>query len=137
MISYSGTFEGTGNSAVGITGWTRNPLVEYFIIENYSASFQPNCALNATQHKGQLTAEGSTYDLYMAFRTDDGPAVYLAVRRERRSAGKVDVGVFFGGWERAGMALGKGMEYQVVACEASYYAESRGRCEFTVLGEAY
>lgn len=34
-INFGGTYSPNGNSYLAVYGWTRNPLVEYYIVESY------------------------------------------------------------------------------------------------------
>lgn len=40
-IKYSGTYNATGPGYLAVYGWTRNPLIEYYILESY-ADLAPN-----------------------------------------------------------------------------------------------
>jgi endo-1,4-beta-xylanase len=55
-----------GTVAFQVYGWTKNPLVEYYIIEDYT---------NANQYagggsKGTVTCDGSDYTIYETTRTN-------------------------------------------------------------------
>ncbi|KAF4497622.1 endo-1,4-beta-xylanase [Fusarium agapanthi] len=63
-INYGGSFSPQGNGYLCVYDWTRSPLVEYCIIENYG-SYNPG---SAGQHKGTVYNDGDTYDLYQTTR---------------------------------------------------------------------
>jgi endo-1,4-beta-xylanase len=59
VISYTGKYTPNGNSYLSVYGWSTNPLVEYYILENFG-TYNPSSGLT---HKGSLTSDGSTYDV--------------------------------------------------------------------------
>jgi hypothetical protein len=64
------TFTGTHKAAAGtvtfqVHGWTKNPLVEYHIIEDYTNANQYAC----DGSKGTVTCDGSDYTIYETTRT--------------------------------------------------------------------
>ena len=48
-----------GTSLVSLYGWSTNPLVEYYVMENYH-----NIATHARHVKGTVTSDGGTYNIY-------------------------------------------------------------------------
>lgn len=135
VISYSGTYRPHGNSILGIYGWTRSPLTEYYIMDNYGSHFPGSSGT----YRGTLTVNGGTYTIAEATRRNataiiDGSVnerfkVFMSVRNSKRTGGTIDVGAHFRAWEAAGMVLGEDFGYQVLACEAYY---SSGSCDITV-----
>jgi endo-1,4-beta-xylanase len=105
----------------------RNPLAEYYIIENFG-NYDPS---SGASNLGTLTAEGSSYRLASSFRINQ-PSIegtrtfqqYWAVRNNKRTGGTVDMAKFFGAWRNAGLPMGT-LDYQVVAIEA-YYSSPTG-----------
>lgn len=122
VIKYSGTWTpvNNGNAYLTIYGWTKNPLVEYYIVENHG-EYNPG---NSAQARGQVQHDGGTYMLYESTRNQQ-PSIegtrtfqqYWAIRQQKRTGGSVDTGVFFSAWEAANMKMGT-HDYMVVATEA-------------------
>ncbi|KAF2757981.1 glycoside hydrolase family 11 protein [Pseudovirgaria hyperparasitica] len=126
-ISYTAAYTPTGNSYLSIYGWTRNPLIEYYIVENYG-TYDPSSAATA---KGSVTADGSAYKILQTTRTNqpsiDGTRTFQqfwSVRSAKRSAGTVDVARHFEAWAKLGMRLGTEHNYQIVATEGYFSSGS-------------
>ena len=107
-IWYSGS---AGNAMIGIYGWAQNPLVEYYIIEdwkNWSPAQDPSA-----QYKGSVTIDGSQYKIYKCVRnayTIEGNTKpftqYISIRQNTRTKGTVNVLDHFKAWENLGMKMG-------------------------------
>jgi len=130
-ISYSGNYQTSGNGYLSIYGWTKNPLVEYYIVETFG-SYDPS---SAAQSKGSVTVDGSSYNILQTTRYNQ-PSIegtstfqqYWSVRQNHRVGGSVDVGAHFNAWAQHGMTLGN-HDYQIVASEGY---QSSGSASITV-----
>jgi endo-1,4-beta-xylanase len=117
-VTYSGTWNaGSVNSYVSLYGWTRNPLIEYYIVETYG-SYNP---ASAAQKKGSVTTDGSTYDILQTTRTNqpsiDGTSTFQqfwSVRQQKRVGGTINVQAHFDAWSKFGQKLGS-HNYQILA----------------------
>ncbi|KAK7941628.1 glycoside hydrolase family 11 protein [Apiospora aurea] len=130
-INYSGSYTPNGNSYLSVYGWSKNPLVEYYIVENFG-TYNPS---SGAQKKGSVTCDGSNYDIFQSTRTN-APSIegnknfqqYWSVRTNKRSSGSVNTGCHFNAWKQHGMNLGT-FDYQIVATEGYF---SSGAASITV-----
>jgi len=125
-ITYTGTYQPNGNSYLAVYGWTKNPLIEYYIVENFGTY---NPSTGATK-KGTVTSDGGVYDVYTNQRTN-APSIegtsnfqqFWSVRQSKRSSGTVTVANHFAAWSGFGMKLGA-HDYQILAVEGYFSAGS-------------
>lgn len=129
-ITFSGSFSASsGVVLLSVYGWTTNPLVEYYITEDYTSA-------PTGTYKGTVTSDGATYDIYENTRTNE-PSIegtstfnqYISVRTSKRSSGTVTTANHFNAWKSLGLTMGT-FNYQVVATEG--YNSASGDVSMTV-----
>lgn len=108
-VDYEVNYNPDGNSYLCIYGWTREPLVEYYVVESWGNWRPPG-----GNPVGTITVDGGVYDVYRTVRVNqpsiDGNTTfeqYWSVRQEKRTEGTVNVASHFAAWEQMGMQMGK------------------------------
>ena len=125
-INYTAQYNPNGNSYLAIYGWTRNPLIEYYVVENFG-TYDPS---TGAQRLGSVTTDGSTYNVYKTQRVNQ-PSIegtstfdqFWSVRTSKRSSGSVNMQTHFDTWAKSGLRLGT-HDYQIVATEGYFSSGS-------------
>lgn len=133
-VDYGVDYQPEGNSYMCVYGWTREPLIEYYIVESWG-SWRPPGAPFAI---GNVTVDGAVYDIYKTTRIEQ-PSIddiqtfdqYWSVRREKpsgdgtRCEGTISVSKHFDAWKKCGLELGK--MYETALTIEGY--QSKGKAE--------
>ena len=98
-----------GYNYIGIYGWTVDPLVEYYIVDDWFSEPGPNLL---GQKKGEFQVDGATYEIYQNQR-NNAPSIkgnktfpqYFSKRKGARSCGHIDVTAHFKKWEELGNTM--------------------------------
>ena len=120
-VSFSDSLSASGGTTlVSLYGWSTNPLVEYYVEDDYKPAGNA-----AGTFMGTMTSNGGTYNIYEHQQVNQ-PCItgnsctfeqYLAIRTSPVSSGTITFSNFVSAWASHGMNLGT-MNYQVLATES-------------------
>ena len=141
IAGFNYTKQGTAGtySYIGVYGWTKSPLIEYYIVDD---TFTPDGSgmLYGVSEIGSYTLDGETYKLYKGLRKNayniEGQSDFtqvFAVRSSARTCGYISVSEHFKKWEENDISLGKIYECQLL-CETS---GGNGSIEYTYASIAW
>ncbi|OWV14471.1 glycoside hydrolase family 11 protein [Fibrobacter sp. UWB5] len=119
-----GNLSGIDYSYIGIYGWTREPLVEWYIVDNTGSQYMPGDWVaqgSSAKNHGVFEIDGAQYTVYEGDRTSysiDGDnkyfKQYFSVRKSKRDCGTIDITAHFKKWEELGMKMGKMHEAKIL-----------------------
>jgi endo-1,4-beta-xylanase len=132
-VHFSGSYSpGSSGGSLALYGWSENPLVEYYVMEDF-----PSPPSGGLTHVGTLTSDGSTYDFYKHQQVNQPSIVsssstfeqYISIRQSKRSSGTITFANHVNAWKNAGLTLGS-LNYQIVSTES--YGGGSGSASITV-----
>ncbi len=121
QFAYTKTGSGGGYSYIGIYGWSTNPCVEYYIVDD-SYGTMPFNAYNATL-KGTVAIDGENYKMFQNTTNGTGGSrcsgvsswqQYWSIRQKARQCGTISISQHFDAWKAAGMTLGNMLEAKIL-----------------------
>ncbi|HEY7885936.1 MAG TPA: glycoside hydrolase family 11 protein [Cellvibrionaceae bacterium] len=140
VVHYEGQYNvnNSQNTYLALYGWTRSPLVEYYVIESYG-SYNPSNCTQGRQTYGTFQSDGASYEIVRCQRVQqpsiDGTQTfyqYFSVRQPKKGfgsiSGTITVGNHFDAWASVGLNLGN-HDYMVLATEGY---QSTGSSDITV-----
>lgn len=138
-VSYTGYYGGSDsqNTYIALYGWTRSPLIEYYVIESYGSYNPSNCS-GGTDF-GSFVSDGATYNVRRCLRQNqpsiDGNTTfyqYFSVRNPKKGFGNISGTVTFANhanfWRSKGLNLGT-HDYQILATEGY---QSNGNSDLSI-----
>lgn len=146
-IDYGVDYQPDGNSYLCVYGWTRDPLIEYYIVESWGSWRPPGQA----EVLGTVSVDGGVYDIYRTTRYNqpsiDGTKTFdqfWSVRKTKPKAdgtkieGTISVSKHFQAWESVGLELGK--MYEVAFNVEGYQSKGKAdiyKNELKITGDSY
>ena len=121
-------------SHLGAYGWTRNPLIEYRVIDSWF-NWRPVYGSS----KGTVSSDGGTYDIYKNTQVNQPSIIgittfdqFWSVRQSQRTQGQNNTITFanhVNAWKSKGLNLGATWDFQIIAVEGY---QSTGQANVTI-----
>jgi hypothetical protein len=101
-----------GYSYVGMYGWTTDPCVEWYVVDDSYNTMPINPG--GTTNEGEVEIDGGTYIMYTRPTTGTGGSrcsgvnnwlQYYSVRRTARACGQISLTEHFDAWQSLGMDM--------------------------------
>ena len=116
--NFTKTGSGGGYSFLGIYGWTKDPLVEYYIVEDWYGNSPPT---GGGSFVSQFDVDGGTYKIYK-FQRVNKPSIignttfwqFFSVRQKARQCGHISISEHFKKWGSSGLNMGKMYESKIL-----------------------
>lgn len=128
-----------GLAYFGIYGWTVDPLVEFYVMEDWQ-EWRPRAGdQSGHQGKGTINVDGANYDVVTrqmrgqpSIKGDatDFPQVF-SIRQNTRSSGSISISEHFKKWESLGIKLGNLYEVKIKVESYSGSDGGSGSCKVT------
>jgi endo-1,4-beta-xylanase len=129
----AGVWSPNGNAYLTLYGWTKNPLIEYYVVDSWGSWRPPGGSSS-----GSVSSNGGSYSLYRRQRVNQpsiiGTATFWqnwSVRTSKRSTGSNQSITFanhVNAWNNKGWTMGA-HDYQIMATEGF---QSSGNSNLTV-----
>ncbi|OUM63707.1 family 11 glycoside hydrolase, partial [Piromyces sp. E2] len=121
-------------SYIGAHGWSRDPLIEFFVVDDWF-KYRPGDWVGNKKY-GNFTIDGAVYDVYE--NTRYGPSIegnisfkqYFSIRKESRKCGRIDITAHFEQWEKLGMKLGRINDVKLSVVVGSNISRAVGEVDF-------
>jgi hypothetical protein len=116
--AFTKTGSGGGYSFIGIYGWTKDPLIEYYIVEDWYGTNPPT---GGGQLMGSFEVDGGTYKIYK-FQRVNKPSIignttfwqFFSVRQKARNCGHISLTEHFKKWASLNLTMGKMYEAKIL-----------------------
>jgi endo-1,4-beta-xylanase len=119
-FAFTKTGSGGGFSYIGIYGWTLDPIVEYYIVDDWFGNSRPT---GGGAKQGTFTVDGASYDVYTHTQVNQ-PSItgqnatfpqIFSVRQTPRQCGHISISEHFKQWTtKMGQTLGKLEEARIL-----------------------
>ncbi len=122
QFAYRRTGTGGGYSYFGIYGWSTDPCVEWYIVDDSFNGMPVNPG--NTVNKGEVELDGGTYIMYTRSTQGTGGSrcsssittwdQYYSIRKTARQCGQISITRHFDAWRDLGMPLGNLLEAKIL-----------------------